>query len=53
GRAGAAGAVGRGIVGRDLADIPDIAMPDADATPHLVGATPMPQATLQVVHGIG
>lgn len=37
----------------DLADIPDIAMPDADATPHLVGATPMPQATLQVVHGIG
>jgi twitching motility two-component system response regulator PilH len=32
----------------DLADIPDIAMPDADATPHLAGAAP-----LQVVHGIG
>jgi hypothetical protein len=37
----------------DLADIPDIAMPDADATPHLAGAAAMPQATLQVVHGIG
>jgi len=37
----------------DLADIPDIAMPDADATPHRAGATAMPQATLQVVHGIG
>jgi twitching motility two-component system response regulator PilH len=32
----------------ELADIPDIAMPDAEATPYLVGATP-----LQVVHGIG
>jgi twitching motility two-component system response regulator PilH len=37
----------------DLADIPDIAMPDADATPHPAGAAAMPQATLQVVHGIG
>jgi DNA-binding response OmpR family regulator len=37
----------------ELADIPDIAMPDADATPHLAGAAAMPQATLQVVHGIG
>jgi CheY-like chemotaxis protein len=37
----------------DLADIPDIAMPDADATSHRAGATAMPQATLQVVHGIG
>jgi twitching motility two-component system response regulator PilH len=32
----------------ELADIPDIAMPDAEATPHLAGAAP-----LQVVHGIG
>jgi len=32
----------------DLADIPDIAMPDADATPHMAGAAP-----LQMVHGIG
>ncbi len=32
----------------ELADIPDIAMPDADATPHLADAAP-----LQVVHGIG
>ena len=37
----------------ELADIPDIAMPDADATPHRAGTTAMPQATLQVVHGIG
>ena len=37
----------------ELADIPDIAMPDADATPHRAGTTTMPQATLQVVHGIG
>ena len=37
----------------DLADIPDIAMPDAGATPHPVGAAAMPQAPLQVVHGIG
>ena len=37
----------------DLADIPDIAMPDADAAPHLAGTVAMPQATLQVVHGIG
>ena len=32
----------------ELADIPDIAMPDAEATPHLAGAAP-----LQLVHGIG
>jgi twitching motility two-component system response regulator PilH len=32
----------------ELADIPDIAMPDAEATPHLAGA-----AALQVVRGIG
>ncbi|RCS30568.1 response regulator [Rhodanobacter denitrificans] len=32
----------------ELADIPDIAMPDAEATPRLAGVPP-----LQVVHGIG
>ena len=32
----------------ELADIPDIAMPDAEAAPHPAGA-----ATLQVIHGIG
>lgn len=37
----------------ELADIPDVAMPDADATPHLVGAAAMSPATLQAVHGIG
>ncbi len=36
----------------DLADIPDIAMPDADGTLHLAGVTAMP-VTLRVVHGIG
>ncbi|KZC18238.1 histidine kinase [Rhodanobacter sp. FW510-R12] len=37
----------------ELADIPDIAMPDAEATPRLAATAAMPQATLQVVHGIG
>ena len=37
----------------ELADIPDIAMPDVEATPHLTSTAAMPQATLQVVHGIG
>jgi twitching motility two-component system response regulator PilH len=37
----------------ELADIPDVAMPDADATPHLLGAAAMSPATLQAVHGIG
>ncbi|MBQ4853090.1 response regulator [Rhodanobacter sp. B2A1Ga4] len=32
----------------ELADIPDIAMPDAEVTPHLAGVAP-----LQVVHGPG
>ena len=37
----------------ELADIPDVAMPDADATPHLIGAAAISPATLQAVHGIG
>ena len=49
----AAPALAEGLSADELANIPDIAMPDPQTAPRLTGTAAMPQATLQVVHGIG
>jgi twitching motility two-component system response regulator PilH len=46
-------ALAEGLSADELANIPDIAMPDPQTAPRLTGTAAMPQATLQVVHGIG